>query len=67
MVTKNDVSAASAVEGIVTLSSATAASSADNAFYPHASNVSLTIHALSMRIPHYQQSKLVEFCIRLDR
>ncbi|CAH0023584.1 unnamed protein product [Clonostachys rhizophaga] len=67
VVTKNDVSAASAVEEIVTLSSVTAASSADNALYRHASNVSLTIHALSMRIPHNQQSKLVEFCIRLQQ
>lgn len=67
MVTKNDVSAASAVDEIVTLSSTTAASSADNALYRHGSNVSLTIHALSKRIPHSQQSKLVEFCIRLQQ
>lgn len=67
MVTKNDVSADSAVDEIVTLSLTTAASSTDNALYRHASNVSLTIHALSKRIPHNQQSKLVEFCIRLQQ
>lgn len=64
--TQNDLPVAQAVEEIARLTAAAAApSSAQNALYMHAIHVSVTIHNLAMRIPHNQQSKLIDFVVRL--
>ncbi|CAG9984735.1 unnamed protein product [Clonostachys byssicola] len=67
-VTQDDLPVPKAIEEIVKLTTAAAApSSAQNALYMHAIHVSVTIHNLAMRIPHNQQSKLIDFVVRLQQ
>ncbi|CAH0020805.1 unnamed protein product, partial [Clonostachys rhizophaga] len=67
-VTQNDLPVAKAVEEIARLTTVAAvSSSAKNVLCMHAMHVSFTIHNLAMRIPHNQQSKLIDFVVRLQQ
>ncbi|CAH0045596.1 unnamed protein product [Clonostachys solani] len=65
MMTNDEVSTAITVDKIVALTSTLAETSSKIDLDQHTSNVTLTILALSMRVPHDKQSKLVDFCFRL--
>ncbi|CAH0043846.1 unnamed protein product [Clonostachys solani] len=75
MITQDDCSVARAVEAITALTSAAASAAAnsspddpfDDPLYYHADNVALTIHGLSRRLRHDQQSKLIDFCVQLQQ
>jgi hypothetical protein len=57
-----------AVEEIARLTPvAVAFYSAQNALYMYAIHISVTIHNLAMRIPHNQQSQLIDFVVRLQQ
>ncbi|CAH0053547.1 unnamed protein product [Clonostachys solani] len=62
MVNRDDVSTVSAVEEIVAL---TRAAGQNDTLSGHANIVTATLIALAKRIPYDQQSKLVEFAVRL--
>uniref|UniRef100_A0A8H7TSJ4 Uncharacterized protein n=1 Tax=Bionectria ochroleuca TaxID=29856 RepID=A0A8H7TSJ4_BIOOC len=64
MINQDDVSTASAVEKIAIL---TRAASQTDTLSGHANIVTATLIALAKRIPHDQQSKLVEFTVRLGQ
>ncbi|VUC23028.1 unnamed protein product [Clonostachys rosea] len=65
MMTNDETSAEITVDKIVAITSALATTSSDRGLEEHASNVSLTIVGVATRVPHDQQSKLVDFCFRL--
>ncbi|CAH0048204.1 unnamed protein product [Clonostachys solani] len=65
MVTQDDFPTASAVDEIVSLTRVASVEAAADALYAHADLVSAILVALAKRIPHDQQSKLVDFTVRL--
>ncbi|CAH0022362.1 unnamed protein product [Clonostachys rhizophaga] len=65
MMTSDEISSAITVDKIVTLTCTLAATSSGSDLDQHALNVSHTLLAIAMRVPHDKQSKLVDFCFRL--
>ncbi|CAG9983746.1 unnamed protein product, partial [Clonostachys byssicola] len=66
MMSNDETSPTITVDKIVALTCTLAATSSERDLNQHAVNVSHTIIAIATRVPHEKQSKLVEFCFRLQ-